>query len=361
LPQIECLMVGLQDTLEREVRFTHANGHTVWSEISVSLIRAPDGAPVHAVALINDISRSHHDEAAHAALEAQLHQAQRLDGLGRLAGGVAHDFNNLLAVIISYAALVAEGLPDDDRRADVEQILEAVERASALTRQLLTFGRRDVVQPEALDLDEVVADTKRLLRRTLGEHIDLRVDGAASLPPVRADRSQLEQVLLNLAVNARDAMPDGGAITLRTSASPGDDRVHLTVTDTGCGMEPQVADRAFEPFFTTKPAGAGSGLGLATVYGIVTRSGGRIELTTAPGAGAASTSRCPLRRAAPRPRPSSRRPRRPGAARRCCSSRTSRRCARSPPACSATAATACSRRRDPRTRWRSPQRSPTCS
>ncbi|HXA41497.1 MAG TPA: PAS domain S-box protein [Candidatus Solibacter sp.] len=234
-----------------------------------------------------------------AILEAQLHQSQRLESLGQLAGGVAHDFNNLLAVIVNYAGFVAEEVGDNESlKSDVEEIRKAAERAAALTHQLLIFGRREVIQPRVLDLNSVIADMEKLLRRTLGEHIDLRIRLAPDLASIKADPSQLDQVLVNLAINARDAMSGGGALMINTANSDLDEeyaRMHpdvapgryvcLTVSDTGSGMSAEVKARALEPFFTTKARGEGSGLGLATVYGIVTQAEGQIELYSEHGHG----------------------------------------------------------------------------
>lgn len=252
-------------------------------------------------------------------LERRLQQSQRLESVGQLAGGIAHDFNNLLAVILNYAGFVREALPEGDLvRRDVDEIHRAAERAAALTRQLLTFSRRDVIEPEVLDLNAVVSDLEKLLRRTLGEHVELRTNLAHGLPPVEADRSQLEQVLLNLAINARDAMPEGGTLSIETAslnegvggAGAG---VGLRVADTGCGMSQDLAARAFEPFFSTKPRDKGSGLGLSTVYGIVAGSGGQIDLRSEPGGGTEVDVTLPAAqwRPAPAPAPARRSPRRP--------------------------------------------------
>ena len=225
-------------------------------------------------------------------MEEQVQQAQKLDSIGRLAGGVAHDFNNLLTVILSCAEALRTGLaarlaPDPE---DVEEILAAGERARDLTRQLLSFARRQVIAPVALDMNKVVRGSERLLRRLLGEDIELQVKLQPALWPVRCDPGQLEQVVMNLSVNARDAMPGGGTLTLETAnvllaegadgraprASPGE-YVRLAVRDSGTGLSEEARAHLFEPFFTTKPAGRGTGLGLATVYGIVRQSGGHIR------------------------------------------------------------------------------------
>ncbi len=232
-------------------------------------------------------------------LEAQFHQAQKMEAVGRLAGGIAHDFNNLLTAILGYADLLAGDLsPTDARRTDVDEIRRAAESAASLTRQLLAFSRKQVIQPTVLDLNAVVREMERIVQRTIGEDVQIVLDLPWTLDPVLADRGQIEQILLNLAVNARDAMPSGGRLTIHTANErlvgdigngltvvPGD-YVHLGVSDTGVGMTPEVQAQLFEPFFTTKPAGKGTGLGLSTVYGIVKQSGGYIGVTSAPGDGA---------------------------------------------------------------------------
>ena len=238
-------------------------------------------------------------------LERQLQQSQRLESLGELAGGVAHDFNNLLGVITSYAAFAAEDVPEQapaERwqalRADLEQVQWAAARAGELTHQLLSFARRDVAQQQVLNLNDVVAGVEQLLRRTLGERIDLATVPGRDLYLVLADPDQIEQVLVTLASNARDAMPAGGRLTIGTGnvevdemyaaslAGPAAGRyVSLKVSDTGTGMTAQVMDRAFEPFYTTKPRGEGTGLGLASVYGIITQAGGSVQIHSEPGMG----------------------------------------------------------------------------
>ena len=261
-------------------------------------------------------------EAERERLQNQLHQAQRLESLGQLAGGIAHDFNNLLAVIINYAAFVADDLnatpiTDKDRqemRADIEQISLAAEKAAHLTHQLLAFARREVIQPEVVDLNDVVGDVEQLLRRTLGEQVELHSSLADDLLPVLVDPGQMEQVLVNLAVNARDAMPDGGALRIDTAnmdideeyiasrpeLSPGM-HVRLRVSDSGIGMPAETVERAFDPFFTTKPPGKGTGLGLATAYGIVQQAGGHAQIYSEPGVGTTFTLLLPATEQAERP------------------------------------------------------------
>jgi PAS domain S-box-containing protein len=243
------------------------------------------------------------------AAERRLQHARRLESLGQLAGGVAHDFNNILAVIANYSELLLETLDTPEvtaadlagARNDIGQIGRAAERATRLTKQLLAFGRRDITQAEVLNLNHVIGDIEQMLRRTLGEHIHLMTHLDRHLLPVYADAGQIEQILVNLAVNARDAMPGGGTLSIdTTNAELGPDdvtagplepgrHVRLRVSDTGSGMPPEVIERAFEPFYTTKPQGSGTGLGLATVYGIATAAGGDVRLYSEAGIGTTIT------------------------------------------------------------------------
>ncbi|HEU5160994.1 MAG TPA: response regulator [Streptosporangiaceae bacterium] len=283
------------------VRWRRADGTPVWTEQRKSPIRDKYGRLAIVWCLLRDITVQVTAQRERERLELQLRQVERLDSMGKLAGGVAHDFNNLLAVILGYAELGLEDLaPDNPVRTDLEHIQEAATRGAALTRQLLIFSRLEHSQPEVLNLNSVVEDTGELLHRTIGEDIELTTKLARDLRPVRIDRSKLEQILLNLLVNSRAAMPNGGRVIIDTAniepqegaeAAQGGEAdgrrpyVRLSVSDNGRGMSPEVAGRAFEPFFTTKQRGQGTGLGLSTVYGTVKDAGGDVSISSAPGAG----------------------------------------------------------------------------
>jgi two-component system, cell cycle sensor histidine kinase and response regulator CckA len=262
--------------------------------------RTPGGTVEFLSTIARDISDRIRAEERLRDSEERLRQSQKMEAIGRLAGGIAHDFNNLLTVITGYTSfLLAQHKPDDSEYEMLTESHRASERASALTRQLLAFSRRQLLVPAVLDLNNVVAGMERMLGSLIPEHITLRTILSSEPCIVKADRCQLEQVILNLAVNARDAMPHGGQLTLETSCvtqeegrlenpeiGPGD-YVVLAVADSGCGMDPTVRASIFEPFFTTKGPQAGTGLGLATVYGIVTQSGGHIVVESEIGRGSA--------------------------------------------------------------------------
>jgi PAS domain S-box-containing protein len=286
----EVLSAG--ETLQVEETLEHPDGPHVYRTLKFPMRN--DEGQVYGVGLIaTDVTEGLRSEEERRDLEARLHRVDRLESIGRLAGGIAHDFNNLLAVIRNYAQFLIEDLPEGSQsREDLEQIRRAVDRATSLTRQLLIFARKERSAPRPLQLNEIVGDTERLLQRTLGEDVHLRTRLDPALPPVELDPGQAEQVLINLALNARDAMPGGGTLTISTHRGERD-TVQLLVSDTGTGMPPEVADRAFEPFFTSKPEGKGTGLGLAMVYGVITGAGGSVDLRTAEGEGTTLTLSLP--------------------------------------------------------------------
>jgi two-component system cell cycle sensor histidine kinase/response regulator CckA len=262
--------------------------------VAVALWNAPRrnaaGEVVGAISVIADVTERKR-------LEDQFRQSQKMEAVGRLAGGVAHDFNNLLTVITGYSQMVLDTFSAEDMlRGYVEEVLRAAESAAALTNQLLAFSRRQVVQPQVLDLNTLVVNVDKMLHRLIGEDIELVTALSPSLPKIKVDPGQFQQVLMNLVVNARDAMPDGGRLTIETTAARFKERdappglapgnyVELSVRDTGKGMDEEIRRRLFEPFFTTKARGKGTGLGLSTAYGIVKQSGGDIWVTTEPGKG----------------------------------------------------------------------------
>jgi PAS domain S-box-containing protein len=291
------------------------DGSTFPAEISLSAIDTDDGPLI--MAAVRDVTERHlsaererlQAQAERDRLERELHQSQRLEGLGQLTGGVAHDFNNLLSVIANYAAFVRDEVASQAPREtwesvaqDIQRIEVAAERASELIRQLLAFARRDVIHPRAVNLNETVHTIEQLLARTIGEHLELTTDLAAEPYRVLADPGQIEQVLINLAVNAREAMPSGGKLTIQT-ANTNVDEVYaarhaglhpgqyasLKVSDTGTGMPGAGTDQAFEPFFGTRPKGEGTGLSLPTIDGIVTQAGGYVQTDSEPGIGSTVT------------------------------------------------------------------------
>ncbi len=270
------------------MRLLRRDGKVVWVYANNSVVQDAAGTPLYYLAYIRDVSERK-------VLEEQLRQAQKMEAVGQLAGGVAHDFNNLLTAIIGNAELLLRTIDlEDRRRLDVLEINRAAHRAATLTRQLLAFSRKQVLQPRIVDLNGVVAELTAMLGRIIGEHVELRLQLEPALGRVLADPGQLEQVITNLAVNARDAMPSGGTLTIRTAnVDPSEvppsrpesspllgPLVELSVSDDGVGMDERTQARLFEPFFTTKELGRGTGLGLATAYGIVRQSGGHIRVST---------------------------------------------------------------------------------
>jgi PAS domain S-box-containing protein len=295
----ELVRAAAQDALageqpyEIDHRIVRPDGTVRWVHEQADVVRGENGRPAALIGTVQDITDRK-------SLEEQLLQAQKMDAMGRLAGGVAHDFNNLLTAILGYADIVLRRLEaDHPLRRKAEEIKKAGERAAALTRQLLVFSRKQVMQTRVVSLNDVVTELERMLRRIIGEDVQLATALASDLGRIRADPAQLEQILLNLAVNARDAMPSGGLLVLETANAeldaayarehvgvvPGS-YVMLVVSDTGVGMSEETRRHIFEPFFTTKERGKGTGLGLATVYGIVQQSGGHVIVESEAGQGA---------------------------------------------------------------------------
>jgi two-component system cell cycle sensor histidine kinase/response regulator CckA len=271
-------------------RFQHRDGS--WRFGEAVIVSHLGNAAVRAVVVNHrDVTQQKDAEEALRASEERLRQAYKMEAVGRLAGGIAHDFNNVLTAIFGYTDLLLEQLPDEVSRGDVQEIRRSAERAASLTRQLLAFGRKQVLQPRVLDVREVIAAVEPLLRRVVGRQVEITVRSELSISKIRADPGQLEQVLMNLCANARDAMPQGGQVEIRvedcfvtdeeaarrSGLEPGP-YVLVTVSDSGPGISADIRPHIFEPFFTTKEQGKGTGLGLATVYGIVKQSGGGVFL-----------------------------------------------------------------------------------
>jgi PAS domain S-box-containing protein len=293
------ILKGEAESHTLEKRYIRKDGTVIQAMASSICVRKPDGAVDYFVGLVQDITDRRRAEEEREGLQAQLAQAQKMESVGRLAGGVAHDFNNMLGVILGHAELAMSGMDRSQRIFDrLQQIHKAAERSADLTRQLLAFARKQTVFPRVLDLNETVEGMLKMLRRLIGEDIDLVWLPGKNLKPVWVDPSQIDQILANLCVNARDAIGDRGKVTIETGnvvfdeagcarhagSVPGD-YVMLAVSDDGCGIDREIQDQLFDPFFTTKEMGKGTGLGLATVYGIVKQNEGYIDVCSETGRG----------------------------------------------------------------------------
>ncbi|MFW5718377.1 MAG: response regulator [Spirochaetota bacterium] len=304
--------VSPTDERDGQLFLERDNGTSIAVERYLAPLLAKGGARSGWVVVIHDVSERFEQQKALRRQEEQLRRSQKMEAVGRLTGGIAHDFNNLLTVILGYAKLLKEGLPrgadePEALQSDVDGIQKAAIRSAALTRQLLAFSRHQIMEPRVVDVNEIVADMEKMIQRLVSDDVRTQVDLVANPAQVLVDPSQLEQVLMNLVVNARDAMPDGGRLAIRTGVrtvgaeqmkghdgvEPGE-FVTISVRDTGVGMSEEVVERVFEPFFTTKGMGQGTGLGLSTVYGIVAQSGGFIELDSVEGRGTTFTVHLPV-------------------------------------------------------------------
>jgi PAS domain S-box-containing protein len=279
------------EPIEESYRIVRPDGSVRWIHDRAFLVSDPEGKPYRVAGIAEDVT-------AQRELEEQLRQAHKMEAIGRLAGGIAHDFNNLLMIIGGYSQMLLDGTHSEEtRREKLEQILGAANRASILTRQLLAFSRRQVLQPSLVNVNRLLANMEALLRRIIGEHITIETALDPALSCIKMDPNQLEQVVMNLAANARDAMPKAGLFRIETSMADATDKqaedspcgtgrcVRLRISDTGFGMDNRTRERAFEPYFTTKGLGKGTGLGLSTVYGIVRQNQGRIHVSSEPGQG----------------------------------------------------------------------------
>jgi PAS domain S-box-containing protein len=290
--QVRELLAGKTDHIQLEKRYLRKDGDVAWGHVSVRVIRDTEGTPLWTMPVVIDITERRR-------LEEQFRQAQKMEAVGQLAGGIAHDFNNILTAVIGYSEMLLEQVgPDKPMFGDLNQIYEGGRRAAALTQQLLAFSRKQVMQFEVLDLNQVLLRFQHLARPLIGEQIRLELDLASEPMPILADATQLEQVVMNLLVNSRDAMPQGGRVIIRTHAISVDEEfarahhpirpgeyIELQVDDNGTGMSEDTQRHVFEPFFTTKQPGKGTGLGLATVFGIVKQMGGFVWVSSALGEG----------------------------------------------------------------------------
>jgi PAS domain S-box-containing protein len=292
LGMFEQMVAGKCDSYQMEVRYLRKDKMTGWCHLTVSLVRGPGGEPAFVLGMVEDITE-------HKRAEEQLRESQKMEAVGRLVGGVAHDFNNLLTAVTLYSDLVAAGLESNSRlHLHVDEIRLASERGAALIQQLLAIARQQAIEPRVLSLNEIVSNMENLLTRLIGENIELITETEEDLANVRIDPAQLQQVILNLVLNARDAMPQGGRIHIKTQNCCNQCRfsrhgqelslpacAELVVTDTGVGMDAETRSHLFQPFFTTKSPGQGNGLGLATAYGIIKEAGGSIEVDSEVGKG----------------------------------------------------------------------------
>ena len=314
--RVDIMAAGPDQAIGSQLFAVRADGSRVPVEPYVAPLAGQDGARTGWVVVIHDEFERLANEETLRRKEEQLRRSQKMEAIGRLTGGIAHDFNNLLTVILGYARLMSEELSRSDTvessglREDLDGIRKAALRSAALTRQLLAFSRHQTHEKRIVDVNQIVADMERMLERLLSDDVRMHVDLLASDARVRVDPSQLEQIIMNLVVNARDAMPDGGRLTVRTDVLEIDGEaiggregvmpgrfVTLAVRDTGAGISPEVGVKVFEPFFTTKPVGQGTGLGLSTIYGIVTQSGGYIDFETEAGRGTTFTVHLPVHEA----------------------------------------------------------------